>query len=250
MTITPTEVHKTLSKYMLADGLDLVLDLRKSKGCRVYNARTQQYMLDGFSFFASAPLGCNPPKLTTPEFMKLIAGSQSLGTYVLAENKDDEAIIVLIPFEEVVRVATVREFKEQMDDLKITEGMLIPLNRFTYTAEREARNFSIAVLRKNHPVFNIFSHSLVPEHQILTSDEIDEILVQYNARISNLPKLFEDDPAAIAVNAQIGDVVRILRSHDNFMYRLVIPRVEAGITAESVMADMMMDRRKRLGKKK
>ena len=73
MTITPTDVHKTLSKYMLADGLDLVLDLRKSKGCRVYNARTQQYMLDGFSFFASAPLGCNHPKLTTPEFMKRIA---------------------------------------------------------------------------------------------------------------------------------------------------------------------------------
>jgi DNA-directed RNA polymerase subunit H len=187
---------------------------------------------------------------TTPEFMKLIAGSQSLGTYVLAENAADEAIIVLIPFEEVVRVATVREFHDQMIDLNITEGMLIPLNRFTYTAEREARNFSIAVLRKNHPVFNIFSHGLVPEHQILTRDEIDEILIQYNARISNLPKLFEDDPAAIAVNAQIGDVVRILRSHDNFMYRLVIPRVEAGITAESVMADMMVDRRKRLGKKK
>ncbi len=194
---------------------------------------------------------------TTPEFMKLIAGSQSLGTYILAENKKKvaenkkkEAIIVLIPFEEVVRVATVREFHDQMLDLEITEGMLIPLNRFTYTAEREARNFSIAVLRKNHPVFNIFSHGLVPEHQILTRNEIDEILVHYNAQISNLPKLFEDDPAAIAVNAQIGDVVRILRSHDNFMYRLVIPRVEAGVTAESVMADLMVDRRKRLGKKK
>lgn len=187
---------------------------------------------------------------TTPEFMKLIAGSQSLGTYILAENDKDEAIIVLIPFEEVVRVATVREFHDQMTDLEITEGMLIPLNRFTYTAEREARNFSIAVLRKNHPVFNIFSHSLVPEHQILTKEEIDGILIQYNATISNLPKLFEDDPAAIAVNAQIGDVVRILRSHDNFVYRLVIPRVEAGVTAESVMADLMVDRRKRLGKKK
>jgi L-lysine 6-transaminase len=73
MTIAPSEVHKTLSKYMLADGLDLVLDLRKSKGCRIYNARTQQYMLDGFSFFASAPLGCNHPELTTPQFMKHIA---------------------------------------------------------------------------------------------------------------------------------------------------------------------------------
>ena len=73
MTITSKNLHKTLSKYMLADGLDLVLDLKKSKGCRIYNSRTQQYMLDGFSFFASAPLGCNHPKLTTSEFKNKIA---------------------------------------------------------------------------------------------------------------------------------------------------------------------------------
>ena len=73
MTVTSNNVHKTLSKYMLADGLDLVLDLKKSKGCRIYNSRTQQYMLDGFSFFASAPLGCNHPKLTTSEFKNKIA---------------------------------------------------------------------------------------------------------------------------------------------------------------------------------
>jgi len=69
-TIKPTEVHKTLSKHMLADGFDLVLDLKKSKGCRIYNSRAGKYMLDCFSFFASAPLGCNHPKLTTPEFIK------------------------------------------------------------------------------------------------------------------------------------------------------------------------------------
>jgi L-lysine 6-transaminase len=70
MTITPANVHETIGKYMLADGLDLVLDLKKSKGSYIYNSRTHQYMLDGFSFFASAPLGCNHPKLTTPEFKK------------------------------------------------------------------------------------------------------------------------------------------------------------------------------------
>ena len=70
MTIEPANVHKTLGKYILADGFDLVLDLKKSKGCRIYNSRTGKYMLDGFSFFASAPLGCNHPKLTTPEFIK------------------------------------------------------------------------------------------------------------------------------------------------------------------------------------
>ena len=70
MSIKPTEVHKTLGKYMLADGFDLVLDLKKSKGCRVFDSRNNKYMLDCFSFFATAPLGCNPPELTSPDFIK------------------------------------------------------------------------------------------------------------------------------------------------------------------------------------
>ncbi len=72
MTINPKNVHKTLSKYMMTDGFDLVLDLKKSYGCRVYDSRNDQFLLDCFSFFASAPLGCNHPKLTTQEFIKKI----------------------------------------------------------------------------------------------------------------------------------------------------------------------------------
>jgi len=72
MSMKPTDVHKTLSKYMLADGFDLVLDLKKSKGCRIYDSRRGNYFLDCFSFFSTAPLGCNPPELSTPEFIKKI----------------------------------------------------------------------------------------------------------------------------------------------------------------------------------
>ena len=72
MTIQPTDVHRLLSRYMMIDGLDLVCDLRKSQGCKIYDSRSQQFKLDCFSFFATAPLGCNHPKLTTPEFLKTI----------------------------------------------------------------------------------------------------------------------------------------------------------------------------------
>ncbi len=72
MAVTPDTVHSTLGKYMLVDGFDLVFDMQKSSGCRIYNARTNQFMLDGFSYFASAPLGTNHPKLTTPEFIQKI----------------------------------------------------------------------------------------------------------------------------------------------------------------------------------
>jgi L-lysine 6-transaminase len=72
MFLDPKDVYNTLSKYMLADGFDLVLDLKKSYGCRVYDSKSKKNFLDGFSFFASAPLGCNHPKLTTKEFINKI----------------------------------------------------------------------------------------------------------------------------------------------------------------------------------
>ena len=70
MTISPSKVHDTLKKYVIVDGLNLVLDLKKSKGCRIYDSRFDRYLLDCFSFYATSPLGCNHPKLTTPEFIK------------------------------------------------------------------------------------------------------------------------------------------------------------------------------------
>jgi len=72
MIMTPQNVHKTLSRYMLVDGFDLVLDLQKSQGLQIYDSKTNKYLLDGFSFFASSPLGCNHPALNNAEFIKHI----------------------------------------------------------------------------------------------------------------------------------------------------------------------------------
>lgn len=179
------------------------------------------------------------------KFMKLIAGSESLGTYLVAENEGDETLLILLPSEEVVRVATVREFKKQMDALKITEGMLIPLKRFTYTAEREAKEFKITALKKNHPVFNIFNHELVPEHQKMTQLEIDDMLIKYNAKINELPKIYEDDPGVVAVNGAVGDVIRVVRGHDSENFRLIIPRADGGVTESTAILSLLERRAKR-----
>lgn len=72
MVVTSKNVHETLGKYMLVDGFDLVLDLQKSQGCKIYDSRNDKLLLDGFSFFASAPLGYNHPSLNNSDFIKKI----------------------------------------------------------------------------------------------------------------------------------------------------------------------------------
>ncbi len=68
--ITPKNVHETLSKFMLADGMEFVLDLKRSHGSFLHDSMTGKEYLDFFTFFASLPIGFNHPELTTPEFIE------------------------------------------------------------------------------------------------------------------------------------------------------------------------------------
>jgi len=71
--IPAADVRKTIASHMLADGFDIVLDLRKSKGRSIHDAASGKDYLDLFSFFASAPLGMNPDGLNEESFLRYLA---------------------------------------------------------------------------------------------------------------------------------------------------------------------------------
>jgi L-lysine 6-transaminase len=72
--LQPAEVHDVLARHVLTDGMKLVLDLRRSRGSRLIDARTGERYLDMYTFFASAPLGLNPPGIVDdPTFMAELA---------------------------------------------------------------------------------------------------------------------------------------------------------------------------------
>ncbi|MGA9118743.1 MAG: L-lysine 6-transaminase [Bacteroidota bacterium] len=65
----PAQVLPALSRHMLVDGFDFVVDLRRSQGSRLVDAKTGKSYLDFFTFVASSPLGMNHPKMMTTEFL-------------------------------------------------------------------------------------------------------------------------------------------------------------------------------------
>ncbi len=67
--IAAADVHATLGRHMLADGYDIVLDLEKSQGRRLYDAKSGRTFLDLFSFFATLPVGFNHPRLKDESFL-------------------------------------------------------------------------------------------------------------------------------------------------------------------------------------
>ena len=65
----PKHVHETLKRHQLADGFPMVLDLDKSHGSWLFDARENIEYLDFFTCFASWPLGYNHPGLREPKFL-------------------------------------------------------------------------------------------------------------------------------------------------------------------------------------
>ena len=65
-------VHEIISKHMLADGFEFVLDLKNSYRNKLVDEITGNSYIDFFTFFASSPLGFNNPKLTSEETKRLL----------------------------------------------------------------------------------------------------------------------------------------------------------------------------------
>src|SRR5438046_2071301 len=101
--VQPGDVHNVLSRHMLADGYEIVMDLRKSQGSWVFDARRGRNVLDFFTNFASCPIGYNHPRLDNPEFREKLAEVRSeehtselqsltnLVCRLLLEKKNDNA---------------------------------------------------------------------------------------------------------------------------------------------------------------
>jgi L-lysine 6-transaminase len=73
IAMNPADVHGTLKKHMLVDGLDLVFDLKRSQGSYIYDSRNGRRFLDFFSFFATQPVGLNHPRMIEPAFKEKMA---------------------------------------------------------------------------------------------------------------------------------------------------------------------------------
>ncbi|MDP2645864.1 MAG: L-lysine 6-transaminase [Desulfobacterales bacterium] len=61
--IDPKSVKKILSRHLLTEGFDIILDLNNSQGSWFVDQRTGERYLDFFSMYASMALGYNHPKL-------------------------------------------------------------------------------------------------------------------------------------------------------------------------------------------
>jgi len=92
--ITPDKVFEVLSKHMLVDGFEIVLDLKNSKGSKLIDSKTGERYVDFFTFFASNPLGMNHPKMISAKVKEELLNA--------AINKPSNSDIYTVPMAEFV----------------------------------------------------------------------------------------------------------------------------------------------------
>ena len=93
--IPARRVHDVLARNMLADGMDLVLDLERSRGSILVDARDGRRYLDMFTFFASSALGMNHPALADDETFRAELAQAAV-------NKPSNSDIYTVPMAQFV----------------------------------------------------------------------------------------------------------------------------------------------------
>ena len=136
------------------------------------------------------------------------------------------AVTWILKESKVVGVALVRDVAREMEEKNAQEGMLVGGLRFTPAATKSARTARIELIEGTYASFDIFHHELVSKHSIVSADEIQLVLGHYGIERNQLPQILRDDPAAKALGAKPGQVVRIERDSAAagvvYYYRLVV----------------------------
>ena len=75
--------------------------------------------------------------------------------------------------------------------------------------------------------FNILEHTLVPEHRVLTNDEVGKIKLRYNiTEDTQFPDISRFDPVAQVIGIRPGQVCEIIRPSktaiNSFYYRICV----------------------------
>jgi len=114
--------------------------------------------------------------------------------------------------EEAIGVKYVNMLQKMIKDEDLERGIIISYGRYTHVAQVSAKDSRIELISKDFPAFNIFSHILVPQQELLTAEEKEAVLQTYKVEAYKLPRIKTSDPTVKALGGKPGDVVKIIRN--------------------------------------
>ena len=99
--------------------------------------------------------------------------------------------------------------------------------KYLETFKKENVQITIETFLYSELSFNLIKNRYVPQHILLSEEEIKKVLEEYKCKRDDLPYILKDDPVSKYYSAKIGDVFKILRKSSTTgiappTYRIVI----------------------------
>jgi len=139
---------------------------------------------------------------------------------ILVEKADDEQnqLFVFFPLDEKVGVKPIKEYTEKMREEAVANAILILRLGMTPIAKQAVLEVSDSVriehFLESELLVDITEHKLVPDHQVLTQNEKQELLKRYRLKETQLPRIQQTDPVARYYGMKRGNVVKITRTSE------------------------------------
>lgn len=171
-----------------------VLEMLRDRGCAV-PVPDLELTLPGFrSAFSDKP---DPDRLR-------------VSTFLLADPT--KKVLVIFCGTDPVKLSTVRGIYVQVSKENLTRLILVLQNKVTSKARdaiKEIFKFKVETFQITELLINITKHILKPRHDILTEEEKQKLLKNYNVADSQLPRMLETDAVARYYGLEHGQVVKI-----------------------------------------
>ncbi len=75
---------------------------------------------------------------------------------------------------------------------------------------------------------DLLKHVLVPKHEVISKEEKDSLLQSLNITEDKLPKILDSDAVVKAIEANVGDVIKVTRKSptagEAIYYRIVVEK--------------------------
>ncbi|TNN66790.1 DNA-directed RNA polymerases I, II, and III subunit RPABC1 [Liparis tanakae] len=181
-------------------------------------------------------------------------------TVLVAHNDDPtDQMFVFFPEEPKVGIKTIKMYCQRMQEENITRAIIVVQMGMTPSAKQSlvdmAPKYILEQFLQQELLINITEHEvtnaphsdpidtvdrlripfqfamhcfvlqLVPEHIVMTKEEVSELLTRYKLKESQLPRIQAGDPVARYFGLKRGQVVKIIRPSETagryITYRLV-----------------------------
>ncbi len=140
----------------------------------------------------------------------------------MADNEDSgaEHLLEKLSFKELVEIAKAEKLNVKGKKKQVLSRILKDVSdakiREHYRAARGAK-------------VDITEHALVPKHEIMKKDDVEEVTKEFHCTVFDLPKILDTDPMVLKIGAKPGDVIRITRDSATagwtYYYRHVVRSV-------------------------